>query len=252
MDSDFKDRFSNHAPKYRLYRPAYPDRLFSHLASLAPSRETAWDCATGNGQSAARLSETFKQVYATDASSDQITHAIRKPNILYSVSPAHATALHDKSVDLITVAQAIHWFDNEPFYREVRRVLKTEGIIAAWAYHLPEICPGIDRVIGHLYYDILGRFWEKEISHIRSKYTRLFFPFEELRSPVFTMKTSWSLAQLTGHLQTWSAVETYREKNGDDPLDLVAPDLLSAWGRPSEPRDVAWQIFLKTGRQRSP
>ena len=248
MTCDFKDRFSNHAPEYRLYRPVYPDTLFSHLASLAPSREAAWDCATGNGQSAIHLSEIFKQVYATDASSDQIAHAIRKSNILYSVSPAHATALPDKSIDLVTVAQAIHWFDNEPFYREVRRVLKTEGIIAVWAYHLPEICPEIDRIIRHLYYDILGRFWEKEISHIRSKYTRLFFPFEELRSPVFTMKTNWSLAQLTGYLQTWSAVETYREKNGDDPVDLVAPDLLSAWDHPLASRDVTWHIFFKTGR----
>ena len=93
MQEAFKDRFSNHASEYRLYRPRYPEALFSYLASLAPEREAAWDCATGNGQAAVCLARHFKQVYATDASAGQITHAIQKNNIRYAVSPAHKTSL---------------------------------------------------------------------------------------------------------------------------------------------------------------
>ncbi|MCG8342360.1 MAG: class I SAM-dependent methyltransferase [Chlorobiales bacterium] len=250
MTKQFKDRFSNHASEYRLYRPLYPEALFNHLASLAPTREAAWDCATGNGQSATCLARLFKQVYATDASSKQITHAIQKPNIDYSVSPAHRTALPDHSIDLITVAQAIHWFDNEPFYREVRRVIKKGGVIAAWAYHLPVIDPEIDRIIQRLYSEILGPFWEKEISHVASGYRDLYFPFKTLQSPVFTMKTNWNLYGLIGYLQTWSALEPYRKRYGNSPVERIVPDLLAVWETPSSSKQVFWPIILKTGTSR--
>ncbi len=247
--SNFKDRFSNHASAYRLYRPLYPAALFEHLASLAPMRESAWDCATGNGQSAICLSKFFKQVYATDASREQITHAIQKPNIIYSVSPAHSAPLPDNSVDLVTVAQAIHWFDNERFYREVCRVLKKDGIVAAWAYHLPTIDLEIDGIIQTLYSEILGQFWEKEISHILSEYRELYFPFTILPSPSFSMKTSWSLDQLIGYLQTWSALDPYRERYGKNPVERIVPKLLSAWGHPSLSRKIIWPIILKIGKK---
>ena len=56
----FKDRFSGHAAEYALYRPHYPKELFQYLASLAPNRDAAWDCATGNGQAAEMLAEYFR------------------------------------------------------------------------------------------------------------------------------------------------------------------------------------------------
>lgn len=247
MARNFKDRFSHNSSEYRKYRPAYPEALFRHLAALAPARQTAWDCATGNGQSATCLAKFFKQVYATDASTEQITYAVRKPNIHYISSPAHATTWPDHSIDLVTVAQAIHWFDDETFYREVNRILKKRGIIAAWAYHLPVINPEIDRIVERLYSDILGRFWEREISHIVSGYRNLSFPFRQMPSPFFTMKTNWSFHQLTGYLQTWSALVPYREKHGTNPVDIIIPDLLAAWADPSSTKEVNWPIILKIG-----
>lgn len=247
MTKNFKDRFSNHASEYRLYRPLYPDALFNYLASLTAMQETAWDCATGNGQSAVCLAKRFKQVYATDASNEQIAHAIQRPNIHYAVSRADATCLSDHSIDLVTVAQAIHWFDNEPFYREVHRVLKKGGVIAAWAYHLPVVDAETDRIIQKFYMDILGQFWEKEIFHILSGYRDLYFPFKKLQSPDFTMKARWSLYQLIGHLQTWSALESYRKRYGNNPIELIIPDLLAVWEHPSSYKEVIWPIILKTG-----
>ncbi len=244
---NFKDRFSHHSSEYRRYRPFYPEALFEYLASLAPERQTAWDCATGNGQSAACLAQFFKQVYATDASSAQIAHAIRKPNILYTTSPARATTLPDHSVDLVSVAQAIHWFDEESFYREVRRTLKKGGIIAAWAYHLPIITPEIDRIIQRLYSDILGTFWETEIAHIVSGYRNLSFPFRKLPAPAFAMKTNWSFNHVKGYLQTWSALEPYRKKYGKNPIDLITSDLLAVWGNPSSCKQATWPITLLIG-----
>ena len=247
MTKQFKERFSNQASEYRLYRPLYPEALFIHLVSLAPKRYVAWDCATGNGQSAACLAKYFKQVYATDASAEQIKHAIQRHNIHYAVSPAHTTGLPDCSIDLITVAQAIHWFDNKPFYHEVCRVLKTNGVIAAWAYHLPVIDRETDKIIHRLYSDILDQFWEKEIAHIQSGYRDLYFPFHEISSPAFTITSTWTLHQLIGHLQTWSALGSYRQTNGKNPVEIIIPELLDVWGDPLSVKKVEWPIILKTG-----
>ena len=246
MQEAFKDRFSNHASEYRLYRPRYPEALFSYLASLAPEREAAWDCATGNGQAAACLAGHFKQVYATDASAGQITHAIQKNNIRYAVSPAHKTSLPDRSIDLVTIAQAVHWFDTEPFYREVCRVMKKDGVIAAWAYHLPVIDPETDRIIRHLYTVILDQFWEEEITHIQSGYSKIHLPFPEIPSPAFTMTADWTLHQLNGYLETWSALDIYRQTNGNNPLETTFTELLEAWGNPVSVKRVTWPVMLKT------
>lgn len=248
MAEIFKDRFSCRASQYRQFRPCYPEALFIHLASLAPEHDAAWDCATGSGQSAAYLAKHFKQVYATDASAEQISHAIQECNIHYAVSPAHTTALPDRSIDLVTVAQAIHWFAGERFYREVRRILKNNGVIAAWAYHLPAVDPKTDRVIQRFYSDILGQFWEKEIAHIQSGYRDLYFPFPEIPSPAFTMTVNWTLHQLTGYLETWSALVSYRQAKRDNPVERIIPELLEAWGNPLSAKKIEWPIILKTGK----
>ncbi|MCW8819093.1 MAG: class I SAM-dependent methyltransferase [Ignavibacteriaceae bacterium] len=245
MTKAFKDRFSHQAAQYSLYRPHYPETLFSYLVSLVTERNAAWDCATGNGQSASSLAESFSQVYATDASSRQIAQAIRKPNIFYSVSPAEKTSLPDRSVDLVTVAQAIHWFDTESFYREVRRVLKNNGVFAAWAYHLPIIEPEIDRIIHQFYSVTLEKFWEKEIRHIQSGYRTLLFPFPEISHPSFSITTAWSFHQVIGYLETWSALNVCRKTQGNNPLNTILPELRMQWKNPEEIKKAEWPIMLK-------
>ncbi len=249
MQELFKDRFSESAMEYSLHRPRYPEALFSYLVSLVTERDAAWDCATGNGQSAVSLAKYFKQVYATDASAAQIDHAVQQGNnIHYAVCTAQNTDFPDNCFNLITVAQAIHWFAGERFYREVRRVARKNCIIAAWAYHLPLITPETDRLILRLYSDILAGFWEKEIMHIQSGYRDLFFPFPTISSPQFTMTTEWSFHKMIGYLETWSALTVYEKDRGHNPLDSITPELLETWGDPLSLKKVAWPIMLKTGR----
>ena len=119
----FKDHFSGLAADYAQYRPRYPGALFDYLAKTTPAQKRAWDCACGSGQATLDLAERFEAVIATDASAKQIAAARPHPRVTYAVGRAEDSGLEDNSVDLITVAQSLHWFDLNLFYGEVRRVL---------------------------------------------------------------------------------------------------------------------------------
>src|SRR5215831_1555408 len=143
----FKDHFSAHATDYRAFRPSYPAELFTFLASAAPARDLAWDCGTGNGQAAVALAEHFARVFATDASAEQVKNAEPHPRVEYAVAPAEKCPLPDHTADLVTVAQALHWFDFDRFYAEVRRVARPGGLLAVTCYYEPSVGPGVDPVL---------------------------------------------------------------------------------------------------------
>ncbi|TNF37046.1 MAG: class I SAM-dependent methyltransferase [Gammaproteobacteria bacterium] len=150
-EADFKDYFSGHSSEYQKFRPVYQQSLYQILASLCPEHDTARDCATGNGQAAFGLSPCFRHIIATDASSNQLLHARSAANIDYRLAPAEHSVIDDHTVDLVTVAQALHWFDCDAFYQEVRRVLKHRGVIAVWSYNLLSISSEINQIIHTLY-----------------------------------------------------------------------------------------------------
>lgn len=247
----FPDHFSGHASDYARYRPDYPRSLFAYLAGLAPSRRRAWDCATGNGQAALALAEAFEEVVATDASARQLEAAARHPRVRYSVAPAEDSGLPGASVDLVTIAQALHWFDRERFWKEARRVLAADGVIAAWAYDLLHVSPDVDAAVLRLYRDVVGPYWPAERSIVETGYGALEFPFDEIRAPAFSMEKLWSLADLVGYIRTWSATRRYVEATGQDPLALVAAELAGAWGEPHAPRTIRWDLDLRVGRVRT-
>lgn len=246
----FKDHFSKQSKEYGDSRPTYPESLFDFLAGLAGRGGLAWDCATGNGQAALSLSKYFKQVIASDMSRKQIENAKHKDNIRYEVFPAEETPLEDESVDLITVAQALHWFNLDEFYAEAKRVLRKDGVIAAWTYGLHSVSPAVDRVTYHFYDDILGKYWPKERKHIENRYEDLPFPFKEIAAPKFEMELDWDLSQVVGYLYTWSSVQKYVEQNNDDPVEKIRDSLEAAWGkdRMAQKQKVAWPLHVKVGR----
>jgi ubiquinone/menaquinone biosynthesis C-methylase UbiE len=255
----FKDLFSSNSKEYASSRPKYPRSLFEFLVGLVQHRKLAWDCATGNGQAAVFLSEYFEHVIASDASKDQIENAQLRNNILYEIFPAERTNLADSSVDLITIAQALHWFDLDDFYKEAKRVLRKDdnessgwggGVIAAWAYGLHSLSPEIDNIMRLLYEDILGPYWPKERKIVENKYQDIPFPFQEIDTPVFQIELNWSLSELIGYLYTWSSVQKFIEKNNSDPVKQVYDDLTAAWGEKKtwHKRRVVWPIYMRVGR----
>lgn len=227
----FHDHFSGHARAYGQYRPAYPEALYTWIAGLVPEGTHAWDCATGNGQAACALAARF-DVVATDASAEQIAAAEPCPNVRYAVAPAHASGLGDASVDLVTVAQALHWFDVPAFAAEVERVLRPGGVVVAWCYALFSITDAVDVPIRRLYDELVGPWWPPERVHVEAHYTDLPWPWEVLPAPDLAIEVDWTVDQVLGYLRTWSATRRYLAAEDQDPVALVEPAIRKAWGDP--------------------
>ena len=242
-----KDNFSSQSAEYAVYRPTYPQELYDFLFSLVNEEDAAWDCATGNGQVARILAQHFQKVYATDISEKQLSQALQLPNILYKVESSDRADVPDDSFDLVTVAQAIHWFNFEAFYAEVKRTLKPDGVIAVFGYGLMLIDKKVDQVIHKLYEDILGKYWDSERRYIEEGYKTIPFPFEEVTAPHFQIKTTWSFSQMIGYLNTWSSLQHYKKANERNPLEYLMTELKDAWGDDAE-KEVRFPILLRVGR----
>ncbi|MEO8412184.1 MAG: class I SAM-dependent methyltransferase [Ginsengibacter sp.] len=243
-----KDNFSKQSDLYARFRPGYPKQLFDFLLPLVPGKQTAWDCATGNGQVAATLSQYFNEVYATDISSEQIRNAITRENIFYAVGNAEETSFPGDKFDLITVAQAIHWFDFEKFYHEAKRTLQTGAIIAVIGYDIFKINKEINLLVDQLYRKTTGPYWDAERKYIDDRYTTIPFPFKEIETPGFSMNYHWELEQVVGYLNTWSAVQHYTRRNNENPVDKFSEELKKVWGN-IQKRKVTFPIFMRTGRK---
>ncbi|MEI6950202.1 class I SAM-dependent methyltransferase [Paraflavisolibacter sp. H34] len=242
-----KDNFSTRSDQYAKYRPGYPPELFDYLDSLVPGKKTAWDCGTGNGQVAYELAKLFDQVYATDISAAQMEQAPTVPNIFYSVQPAEQTDFPEGLFDLVVVAQAIHWFDFEKFYSEVRRTSKPGALIAVTGYGRINVAPELDAVIDDFYHNVIGPYWDQERRYIEEHYTTIPFPFEEIEAPRFVLKRHWTLEHLIGYLNTWSAVKHFIGQQGYNPVDRLSPVLERHWG--TQPiREVQFPLLLRIGR----
>lgn len=250
MSRPFSDHFSGVAGAYAEFRPRYPDDLFDWLARTAPGRDLAWDCATGNGQAAVALARHFDRVIATDASADQVAAATPHPRVEYRVAAAEESGLASGSADLVTVAQALHWFDRPAFYREATRVLSPGGVLAVWSYGHPYLDdPGPDAVFQEFYSGTVGPYWPPERALVDAGYKTIEFPFPEIEVPAFEMETRWPLASLVGYAGTWSATTRFRSARGVDPVPALARDLATAWGDPERPRRIRWPLAIRAGRR---
>ncbi|MCJ7466923.1 MAG: class I SAM-dependent methyltransferase [Maribacter sp.] len=242
-----KDNFSVQSGAYKKFRPTYPQALYDMLVSICPVRDTCWDCGTGNGQVAVALSDYFKKVYATDISENQIAYAPKKENLVYKVERAEATHFSNDQFDLITVAQAVHWFDIPAFNKEVKRVSKNGGVLAIWGYGLLQIEATIDRLIYRFYVDIVGPYWDIERKIIEDGYRNIPFGFKEINvNQQFQIATKWTLDQLEGYLTSWSSVQKYILDKKENPVPWIIQRLTPYW-KHNESKIVRFPIFMRVG-----
>ncbi|HWN64854.1 MAG TPA: class I SAM-dependent methyltransferase [Candidatus Binatus sp.] len=248
----FKDHFSKQAADYAKFRPRYPREMFKYLGTVARSRALAWDCATGNGQAAVQLTEVFDRIIATDASEKQIANAEPHERVEYRVASGEESGLESGTIDLIMVAQALHWFDLDRFYAEAKRVLKPRGVFAASAYRFLHITPAVNDLVNRRYYsEIVGLFWPAERALIMN-FEEIPFPFPEQETPAFEMKVDWTLDHLLGYLRSWSATQRFIAANRRDPLEEIAAELGAAWGDTKQSRRVIWPLTLRVGVKNMP
>jgi SAM-dependent methyltransferase len=240
-----KDYFSTQSKAYAAFRPTYPDELYDFIFQQVASKDNAWDCATGNGQVAHKLGQHFRNVEATDISEKQLEHAIKKGNIRYAIGRAEKTAFPDHHFDLITVAQALHWFDREAFYQEVRRVCKPGGILAVWGYAMLTVDPHIDKFILGFYNDTVGPYWDNARRLVEDEYRSIEFPFETIASPPFSIKVEWTLEELAGYLSSWSATQNFIKNRGVDPVEPFKKVIEPHWS--SVRKRITFPIFCKIG-----
>jgi SAM-dependent methyltransferase len=241
-----KDNFSTQANLYVKYRPGYPPELFTFILEQVNQKNRAWDCATGNGQTAKELANFFTRVDATDISPQQLEQAATKANIFYSRQPAEETNFAGNSFDLVTVSQALHWFDFDKFYKEVRRVTKEDGRIAAWMYGLLRISPAIDKLIDHHHFIMLENYWDAERKYVDDHYTSIPFPFEEITCPEFRIEYEWTISQLEGYLGTWSALQKFIAANGHNPVNELMRAITPYWT--TERMKISFPLYLRMGK----
>ncbi len=240
--------FSPLARQYVQSRPTYPAELFSYLASLVDRRRLAWDCATGNGQAALDLVEHFERVIATDVSAEQIRHAAPHPQIEYRVAPAEQSGLDDQSVDLVTVASAIHWFDLDRFYAEVRRVVRPGGVLAAWTYHVGYVEPPFDEIFGRFYRDVVSPYFAAGAKLVDERYETITLPGEPIAAANFYVSAAWNLDQMLAFIASWSGTQQYLKECGEDPVTLIAEELEHLWGERGSVHTVRWPLYMRISR----
>ena len=244
----FKDHFSSSATDYARWRPAdYPPQLARWLAGQAPARALALDCGCGSGQFSTLLAGQFERVVATDASAQQLAQAQAHPRVSYRVAAAEHSGLDDRSVDLVSAAQAAHWFDLPAFYAEARRVLKPRGCLALVSYGVPRLEGAPGRLLDELHDRLLGPYWPPERRHVQTGYRLLDFPFDELAAPALQMRAQWTLPQMLGYIRTWSALRRAEAEHGPGVAGEVLHRLVAAWGDGARPRSIRWPLSLRVG-----
>ena len=244
----FKDHFSSHAAGYADARPGYPAELFDWLSAQCAGRTLAWDAGCGNGQASVALAEHFDAVFASDPSAAQLASAMAHARVRYAAEAAEQCSLATGSADLVTVAQAYHWFDHSLFCAQARRVLAPGGVIALWTYAESRVDAAVDAVFDHLHGELLQHDWPSGREHVLNRYRDLPFPFARLQVPAFEMSRRWTLAQYLAYLRSWSASERYRLRTGTDPVAAITAQMETAWGNPQAVRVVSWPLFVLAGR----
>ncbi|MDD0845505.1 class I SAM-dependent methyltransferase [Pseudomonas sp. Gutcm_11s] len=245
--SEIARLFGNRADAYASFRPQYPEQLFDWLASNAPAHERALDIACGNGQASRPLLGRFQQVLACDASAEQLRAAPDLKSVDCFAADATAQPLADASLDLIVVAQALHWFATPDFFAETRRLLRPDGLFCAWCYSLLRIDDALDAVLDDFYWNTLAGYWPAGRTSVDAGYSDIQPPFARIQVPAFAIELEWDLPQLVGYLSTWSAVQKLEQASGRDPVQDLLPRLQQAWGDGQQKRFVRWPLHFLAG-----
>jgi len=252
MSNDFPEMmnwFDQGGSAYERFRPGYPPKLSTFLASHSPHDQLAVDVGCGNGQLTELLTRHFRRVIGLDPSADQIANATFNERITYKCAKAENLPVADGSASLVTAAQAAHWFDLPYFFREVRRIIAPKGVVALISYGVLNIDSHLNDRFQRFYWDEIGHYWPPARRLVENGYQTIDFPFEEIPPPHMEISLSWSLEEFLGYLSTWSSVRIAREAGREDVLRNFANDISHAWGEKSTRRSITWPVNMRVGHE---
>ncbi|KAK1422025.1 hypothetical protein QVD17_24866 [Tagetes erecta] len=255
--------FVKQAKQYSEARPRYPPEMFDFIASKTPCHDVAWDVGTGNGQAATSLVSIYKSVVATDTSKKQLEFAPKLSNIRYectspnmSMSELEEKIGPESSVDLVTVAQALQWFDLDTFYNQVKWILKKpSGVIAVWCYTLPNIDDEVDLVLQKSYMESKSYLVGLAREMIEDKFANIKFPFDPVAGcdhtgPFeFQTKKLMTLDELFTFIRSASPYQTAREQGVELLNDGVIEEFKRAWKEDANcQKNVVFPVYLRIGK----
>lgn len=246
---EYRDLFNINSELYSKARPQYPRELYEYLNSICSEHKLAWDCACGNGQVSKDLIKYFEKVYATDISENQIKNAPKIEGVEFLVQSSELTDFKDNSFDLICVAQALHWFDYDKFWPEVKRILKKEGIFAAFGYSWFSIEENIDLIIKEEVLEKINDYWAPQNKILWEHYRKISFPFIKLDTPNIEMVVEYDLNELFAYMQSWSATRLYIEKNGYDFYFKAYEKVKEIWGEQADKKKIKMDFCLLVGKK---
>ncbi len=122
-------------------------------------------------------------VIGIDPSADQLAYATPHPKICYLQAAAEQLPVAAQRINLITAAQAAHWFDLPAFYNEVQRIGAPDGIVALISYGTPKLSASASERFGQFCQKEIAPYWPPERQWVESGYQTLDFPFAELPAP---------------------------------------------------------------------
>jgi SAM-dependent methyltransferase len=248
--SGFTDRFGAVARDYARYRPRYPRALFDLLAARSAGHTLAWDCACGTGQATIGLAERYSHVLATDASAAQLAQAPVVANVEWRVARAEDSGLPSASVDLVCVAQALHWLPYAAFYAEVDRVLRPGGVLAVVCYGRMTVdAPAVERLVQQYYDETVGAYWPPERHTLEQAYRDVPQPYPLEPTPALEMIEDWQALALLGYLRSWSATTAFIAARAYDPVNALVPVLAQAWPASAESVRIRWPLQVLLGRK---
>jgi ubiquinone/menaquinone biosynthesis C-methylase UbiE len=242
------NKFLHNAQEYTAHRPQYPLNLFAYLANLVPHKKVLLDCGTGSGQAARDLTKYFEYVIATDLSYDLLKIAPKESNLIYIKVEAEYLPIRSQTVDMITIGQALHWFSLNKFYGEVNRILKPNGIIAAWCYNQCVINPKINALISKIYRLVTStENLTIQRQYVYNHYQTIPFPFKRISTPKFELCVEWNLKELYGYIATWPGLLEYEKNTNTNVLSQLELAFISAWGDINTKKTITWPIYLLVG-----
>lgn len=240
------DPFSVQAGFYKKYRPIYPSKLYEFIFQHLDRYQHAWDCGTGSGQVAGYLADHFEKVFASDISRDQLNHAIQKENIRYINKPGEDSGYPAGFFDLIAVAQAVHWFDFDRFYKEVERTGRHHALIAVFGYGRIQTSGNLQPYVEKLYDKVFSEYYSSNRRYIEEHYRNIPFPFKEIPTPLFEYHTRLTIDELEGYFNTWSATQKYKAEYGENPVNPVIHQIRNKSNIDSK-LHVWFPMFLRLG-----